>query len=156
MIIVREHGHISPHVIHNHREPLEHRVYGLTREMSEVIILSPVSRQQPSLDLTVPNMSILKPLPNPTSQILCLDLIEYRLTESAKQVVDRLVVVVMHIPRSRSKKVNRMNICCVHCNIPKDLTLATEKSRHLPLPHLIVLSSEVRRTRSSFLVCHLS
>jgi hypothetical protein len=36
MIIVREHDHINPHVVHNHSEPLEHGIYGLTRDMREV------------------------------------------------------------------------------------------------------------------------
>jgi hypothetical protein len=40
MIIVREHDHISPHVVHNHHEPLEHSIDGLTGEMSEVLVLS--------------------------------------------------------------------------------------------------------------------
>jgi hypothetical protein len=30
MIIVWEHSHIGSHVVHNHSEPLEHGVYGLT------------------------------------------------------------------------------------------------------------------------------
>jgi hypothetical protein len=42
MIIVREHVHIGPHVVHNHREPLKQGIDGLTREMSEVLVLSPV------------------------------------------------------------------------------------------------------------------
>jgi hypothetical protein len=45
IIIVREHGHISPHVVHNHSEPLEHGIYGLAGEMSEVLVLSPVGRK---------------------------------------------------------------------------------------------------------------
>jgi hypothetical protein len=48
-----------------------------------------------------------------------------------------------------------MNISCVHRNIPKDLSLAMEEHSHLFLPHLVVLSVEVRRTQSPFLVCHL-
>jgi hypothetical protein len=40
MIIIWERGHIIPHVVHNHSEPLEHGVYGLTGEMNEVLILS--------------------------------------------------------------------------------------------------------------------
>jgi hypothetical protein len=48
-----------------------------------------------------------------------------------------------------------MNISCVHRNIPKDLTLSTEERRHPPLPHLVVLPIEVRRTRNPFLVRHL-
>jgi hypothetical protein len=47
MIIVQEqeHGLISPHVVQNHSEPLEHGIYGLTGEMSEVLVLSPVGRK---------------------------------------------------------------------------------------------------------------
>jgi hypothetical protein len=100
MIIVRERGHISPHVVHSHSEPLEHGVYGLTGEMSEVLVLSPVGHEQLSLNLSVPSMSILQLLPNPTSQVLCLNPIEFGLTQSTKQVVDHLVVGVVHIPRS--------------------------------------------------------
>jgi hypothetical protein len=123
--------------------------------MSEIIVLSPVSRIQPSLNLSVPSVSILQLHPNPTSQVLCLNPIEFGLTHSMKQVVDRLVVGFMHIPRPWSKEINRVNISCVHRNIRKDLTLATEESTHPALLHLVVLSIEVRRTRSLFLVCHL-
>jgi hypothetical protein len=80
MIIVGEHGHISPHVVHNHSEPLEHGVCGLTREMSEVLILSLVGRKQLSLNLSVSSVSIFQLLPNPTNQVLCLNLIEFGLT----------------------------------------------------------------------------
>jgi hypothetical protein len=48
-----------------------------------------------------------------------------------------------------------MNISCVHRNVPKDLTLPVEELRHPPLPHLVVLPIEVRRTRTPFLVRHL-
>jgi hypothetical protein len=44
MIIIWEHSHI-PHVVHDHREMLKHGIYGLTREMSEVLVLSPVGRK---------------------------------------------------------------------------------------------------------------
>jgi hypothetical protein len=98
MIIVRECIHISSHIVHNHSEPLEHGVYGLIREMSEVLILSPVGHKQPSLNLSIPSVSILQLLPNPTSQVLCLNSIEFRLTQNTKKVVDRLVVGIMHIP----------------------------------------------------------
>jgi hypothetical protein len=101
MIIVREHDHISPHVVHNHDELLEHGIDGLTREMSEVLVLSPVGREQTSLNLSVPSVSIFHLLPNPTSQVLCLNPIKFGLTESTKQVVDRLVVGVVHIPGAR-------------------------------------------------------
>jgi hypothetical protein len=49
-----------------------------------------------------------------------------------------------------------MNISSVHRNIPKDMTLSTEERRHPSLPHLVVLPIEVRRTRTPFLVRHLS
>jgi hypothetical protein len=71
MVIMREYGHISPHVVHDHRETLKHGIYGLTREMSEVLVLSPVGRKEPSLNLSVPGMSILQLPPNPARQILC-------------------------------------------------------------------------------------
>jgi hypothetical protein len=77
------------------------------------------------------------------------------LTQSTVQVVDRLVVGVEHAPRSWSKDVHMMNISCVHCDIPKDLTLAAEESSHPPMPHLVVLTIRVWRTRTLFLVCHL-
>jgi hypothetical protein len=72
-----------------------------------------------------------------------------------KQVVDHLVVSVVHVPRSWSKKVHRMNISCAHHDIPKDLTLTAEESCHPPLPHLVVFAIEVWRTRSPFLVQHI-
>jgi hypothetical protein len=65
MVIIREHGHISPHVVHDNRETLKHGIYGLTGEMSEVLVLSPVGRKESSLNLRVPDMSILQLLPNP-------------------------------------------------------------------------------------------
>jgi hypothetical protein len=80
MIIVRERDHISPHVVHNHSEPLEHGINGLTGEMSEVFVLSPVGHEQSSLNLSVHSMSVLQLLPNPTSQVLFLNPIELGLT----------------------------------------------------------------------------
>jgi hypothetical protein len=53
MVIIQEHGHISPHVVHGHRETLKHGIYGLTGEMSEVLILSPVGRKELSLNLSI-------------------------------------------------------------------------------------------------------
>jgi hypothetical protein len=44
MIIVREHVHIGPHVVHHNHEPLKQGINGLTEEMSEILIPSPVSR----------------------------------------------------------------------------------------------------------------
>jgi hypothetical protein len=48
-----------------------------------------------------------------------------------------------------------MNISCVHHDIPQDLTLAAEESSHPHLPHLVVSTVKVWRTRTSFLVRHL-
>jgi hypothetical protein len=77
MVIIREHDHISPHVVHNHREMLKHGIYGLTGEMSEVLAVSPVGCKESSLNLSIPGMSILQPLPNPAHQILCANLFEF-------------------------------------------------------------------------------
>jgi hypothetical protein len=79
MVIIREHDHISPHVVHDHREMLKHGIYGLTGEMSEVLVLSSVGRKEPSLNLSVPGMSILQLLPNPARQVLCPNPFEFRL-----------------------------------------------------------------------------
>jgi hypothetical protein len=107
--------------------------------MSEVLVLSPISRTHPCLDLIVPSMSDFQLIPNLSSQILCLNLIKFRFSKGTKQVLNRLVVGVVHISRSWSKKVNQMNIRCVLCNIPNDLTLAAKESGHPPLPHLVAL-----------------
>jgi hypothetical protein len=50
--------------------------------MSEVLVLSSVGRNQPSLNLSVPSVSILQLLPNPTSQVLCLNPIKLGLMRS--------------------------------------------------------------------------
>jgi hypothetical protein len=96
MIIIREHVHIGPHVVHKHREPLKQGIDGLSGEMSEVLVLSPVGRIHPSLNLGIPNMSLLQHQPNSTSQVPGVHLIELRLTQSTKQVVDHLIVGVEH------------------------------------------------------------
>jgi hypothetical protein len=70
MVIIREHDHISPHVVHDHRETLKHGIYGLTREMSEVLVFSLIGRKKLILKLSIDSMSILQLLPNPTRQIL--------------------------------------------------------------------------------------
>jgi hypothetical protein len=57
MIIVREYVHIGPHVVHLNREPLKQGIDGITREMSEVLVLFPVGRIHSSLNLGIPNMS---------------------------------------------------------------------------------------------------
>jgi hypothetical protein len=59
MIIVREHVHIGPHVVYHHRKPLKQSIDGLTGKMSEVLVLSPVSRILPTLNLSISNMSFL-------------------------------------------------------------------------------------------------
>jgi hypothetical protein len=138
MVIIREHDHISPRVVHHHREPLKHGSNRLTGEMCQILVLSSVGCKEPSLNLSVPDMSILQLLPNPACQVLCSNPIQFRLTQSTVQVVDHIVVGVEHVPRSWSKEVHRMNISCVHRDIPQYLTLATEESGHPPLPHLVV------------------
>jgi hypothetical protein len=99
MVIVREHGHISPHVVHDHRETLKHGIYGLTGEMSEVLVLSPVGHKELSLNLSVSGMSILQLLPNPARQILCPNPFKFQFTQRTVQVIDRLIVGVEHVPR---------------------------------------------------------
>jgi hypothetical protein len=122
--------------------------------MSEVLVLSLVGRIHPSLNLGIPNMSLLQHQPDSTSQVLGVHPIELRMTQSTKQVVDRLIVSVEHVPRSFSKKVYRLDIACVHRDIPKDLTLSAEKRSHPLTPHLVVLAIEVWRIRTPFLVRH--
>jgi hypothetical protein len=148
MVIIREHDHIGPHVVHDHRETLKHGIYGPTKEMSEVLVLSPVGRKESSLSLSVPGMSILQLLPNLARQILCPNPFEFGFTQRTIQVVDRLVVGVEHVPRSWSKEVHWMNISCVHRDIPQDLTLAVEKNGYPPLAHMVVLTIKVWRTRT--------
>jgi hypothetical protein len=135
MIIVWEHVHIGPHVSHNHREPLKQGIGSLTGEMSEVLVLSPVGRIDPSLDLGIPNMSFLQHRPDSTSQVLGVHPIEIRLTQRMKQVVDHLIVGVEHISRSWSEEVHRLDIAIVHRDIPKDLTLFAEE-RAILLLHI--------------------
>jgi hypothetical protein len=106
MIIVREDVHIGPHVVYHHRKTLKQGIDGLTGEMSQVLVLSLVGRIHPSLNLGIPNMSFLQHRPYSTSQMLGVHPIEFRLTQSTKQVVDRLVVGVEHVPRSWSKEVH--------------------------------------------------
>jgi hypothetical protein len=89
-------------------------------------------------------------MPNPLSEPF-----EFRLTQRAVQVVDRLVFGIEHVPRSWSKEVQWMNISCVCRDISQDLTLAMEESSHPPLPHLVILIIKVWRTRTLFLVHHL-
>jgi hypothetical protein len=155
MVVVREDVDVGPHVVQKHREPLEQGINRLNREMSEVLVLSLVGCLQSCLNIIIPSMSILHLQPNPARQVLCLNPIEFGLAKRTVQAVDCLVVGVEHVPRSWSKDVHRMNISNVHCDIPKDLTLSTEERCHPPLPHLVVLPIEVRRTRTPFLVRHI-
>jgi hypothetical protein len=70
----------------------------VTEEMREILVLSPVGHKEMSLNLSIPGMIILQLLPNPAHQVLCPNLIEFRLTQSTIHVVDRLVVGVEHVP----------------------------------------------------------
>jgi hypothetical protein len=116
--------------------------------MSEVPVLSPVGRIHPCLILGIPNMSLLQHRPNPTSQVLGVHPIELRLTQSTKQVVDRIIVGVKTVPRPWSKEVHRLDIPCVHRDIPQSLTLYAEERTHPLAPHLVVLAIEVWMTRT--------
>jgi hypothetical protein len=145
---------MGPHVVHNHCEPLKQGIDGLTGDMSEVLVLSPVGRILRSLNLCIPNMSFLQHRPDSTSQVLGVHPIKLGLTQSTKQVVNRLIVGVKHVRRSWRKEVHQQDITCVHRDIPKDLTLSAEEHRHPLTPHLVVLSIEVWRTRTPFLVRH--
>jgi hypothetical protein len=111
--------------------------------MGEVLLHSPVNRIHLSLDMGISNMSFLQHRPDSTRQTLRVHPIEFRLTQSTKQVVNRLVVGVEHVPGSWSEEVHRLDIACVHSDIPKDLTLSTEKRCHPFTPHLVVLSIEL-------------
>jgi hypothetical protein len=81
MVIIREHDHISPHVVHDHHETLKHGIYGLTGEMSEVLVVSLIGRKETSLNLSILGMSILQLLPNSTCQILCPNPFEFGFTQ---------------------------------------------------------------------------
>jgi hypothetical protein len=93
-------------------------------------------------------MSFLQHRPDSTSQVLGVHPIEFRLTQSTKQVVDHLVVGVEHVPRSWSEEVHRLDIACVHRDIPKDLTLSAEERCHPLTPHLVDFAIEVWRTQT--------
>jgi hypothetical protein len=86
--------------------------------------------------------------------VLSVHPIELRLTQSRKQVVDRLVVGVESVPRSRSKEIHRLDVASVHYDILKDLTLSAEERTHPLTPHLVVLAIEVWGTRTPFMVRH--
>jgi hypothetical protein len=125
MIIIREHVHIGPHVVHHYSEPLKQGIDGLTMEMSEVLVLSPVSRIHLSLNLGISNMSFLQHRLDSTSQALRVHPTEFKLTQSTEQVVDRFVVGVEHVPRCWSKEVHQLAACfalvsclCInHCRL---------------------------------------
>jgi hypothetical protein len=138
MVIIQEHDHISPHIVHDHRETLKHDIYGLTEEMSEVLVFSPVGRKEPSLNLSFPGMSILQLLPNPERQILCSNPFVFRFTQRTVPIQEQGSSVDEHKLYS-----------------PKDLTLAAEESGHPPLPDVVVLTIKVWWTRTPFLVRHL-
>jgi hypothetical protein len=123
--------------------------------MSEILVLSPVSHIHPSVNLSISYMSFLQHSPNSRSQVLRMHPIEFGLTQSTKQVVDRLVVGIEHVPRSWSKEIHWLDIACVHRDIPKNPTLSAEERRHPLTSHLVVLPIEVWRTRTPFLVRHL-
>jgi hypothetical protein len=118
--------------------------------MSEVLVLSPVGRIHPSLNLGIPNMSLFQQQPDSTSQVLGVHPIELRLTQRTKQVVDHLIVGVEHVSGSWSEEVHQLDKAVVHRDILKDLTLSAEERFHPLTPHLVVLVIEVWRTRTGF------
>jgi hypothetical protein len=67
-------------------------------EMSEVLVLSPVSRIHLSLNLGIFNMSFLQHRLDSTSQALRVHPTEFKLTQSREQLVDCFVVGVEHVP----------------------------------------------------------
>jgi hypothetical protein len=91
-------------------------------------------------------MSILQLLPNIARQVLSLNLIKFGLVKGTKKVVDHLVVGVMHISRTWGKEVDGVDIGVVLRHIPYD---------HTTLPHLVIITFKVWRTRTPFLVRHL-
>jgi hypothetical protein len=58
-------------------------------------------------------MSFLQHRPDSTSQVIRMHPIEFRLTQSTKQLVNRLVVGVEHVPRSWSEEVHQLDRTCV-------------------------------------------
>jgi hypothetical protein len=82
MIIIREHINIVPHVVYHYRKPLKQGIDGLTGEMSEVLVLSLLSRIHPSLNLSISNMSFLQHQADSTSQALSVHSIEFRMTQA--------------------------------------------------------------------------
>jgi hypothetical protein len=68
MVTIREHGHISPHGFHDHHEMMKHGIYGLTGVMSEVLVLSPVGRKEPSLNLSIPGMMLTVKIRQPSHE----------------------------------------------------------------------------------------
>jgi hypothetical protein len=110
MVIIREHNHISPHVVYDHRELLKHGINRLIGEMHEIAVPSPVGHKEPSLNLSVSGMSILQLLPDLARQVLYLNSIKFRLTQSMVQVVDRLVVGVEHVLEQGSSQ-NEQKLC---------------------------------------------
>jgi hypothetical protein len=61
--------------------------------MSEVLVLYPVGRIHPCLNLGVPNMSLLKHHPNPTSQVLGVHPIELNMGGLVISLLGRLLVL---------------------------------------------------------------
>jgi hypothetical protein len=100
-------------------------------------------------------MRYLELLPNLASQILYLNPIEFRFANGVKEIINFLVVGVMHISRAWGKEVYEVDIGGVLRHIPYDLTFATKKRRHTPLPYLVILTIKVWRTRTPFLLHHL-
>jgi hypothetical protein len=47
---------------------MKHGIYGLTRVMSEVLVLSPVGRKEPSQNLSIPGMMLTVKIRQPSHE----------------------------------------------------------------------------------------
>jgi hypothetical protein len=76
--------------------------------MSDILLLHQVSREQASIHVIISTMTYLERLQIRASQILCTHVIEFRFAKSAKKVINRLVVGVVHISRAWGKEIYEM------------------------------------------------
>jgi hypothetical protein len=144
MVIVRDDINVGPHVVHNHYEPLGQGIYLLTSEMSEILVLSPVSRIAVPEHLHYQHEHSSAPTKPDRIRI-----------DRENSTYSRLPCCWHRTcPSILEQGSYRMNISCVHRNVPKDLNVSAEERRHPLLPLLVVLPIEVRKTQTPFLVCH--
>jgi hypothetical protein len=60
VITVREDLNVGPHVVYNDGKALEHCINELAEKMSEILVLSSVSREQMSFHMAIETMRILQ------------------------------------------------------------------------------------------------